>query len=252
MLIITGAGRSGTSAVAKLVHNAGMSVGRDLIPPDHGNADGYFEERAVVALNERILGACGLHEWFGTATRERVLDAAAPFAAEMTALAANATPAWKDPRFSWTLEAWLPHFPQPPSIVICLRSPAEVVASTATYFAQAGAAVTRAAEHLWVSQYERLLDVISVHALDAVVVEYGLLQDDPERALAALADVSGLSFATAHVRRELRHHDLPVPVHFSPLYERVRALGRRGERLDASALTAPRAPSPKRPSAPSA
>ena len=48
MLLVTGSGRSGTSAVAKLLHHAGFSAGHDLIEADESNADGYFEERAVI------------------------------------------------------------------------------------------------------------------------------------------------------------------------------------------------------------
>ena len=71
MFIITGCGRSGTSAVAKLLHTAGISVGRDLIRGrTTSNADGYFEERAVIAVNDAILAAAGLHAWFSTATRD--------------------------------------------------------------------------------------------------------------------------------------------------------------------------------------
>ncbi|MEX0759409.1 MAG: hypothetical protein WD100_07510 [Tistlia sp.] len=33
--------------MARLLHEAGISVGRDLIEPDEFNAEGYFEERGV-------------------------------------------------------------------------------------------------------------------------------------------------------------------------------------------------------------
>ena len=47
MFLITGSGRSGTSAVAQLLHEAGLSVGHDLIAPDEHNMQGYFEERKI-------------------------------------------------------------------------------------------------------------------------------------------------------------------------------------------------------------
>src|SRR6185436_1564043 len=106
-----GSGRSGTSAVAKLLHNAGLAAGHDLIEADESNADGYFEERAVIKLNDCILRDTRLNERFATASREQVLDAAVPYRDEMRDLVATATPLWKDPRFCWTLEAWLDVLP---------------------------------------------------------------------------------------------------------------------------------------------
>jgi len=52
--IICGSGRSGTSAVARLLHEAGLSVGHELIEPDEHNAEGYFEERQVVKINVTV------------------------------------------------------------------------------------------------------------------------------------------------------------------------------------------------------
>ena len=224
MFLIAGSGRPGTSAVAKLLHEAGISVGRDLIAPDASNADGYFEERSVVAVNEKILRDAGLHAWFSTATRAQMLTAASAHVDEMRALAETATPAWKDPRFSWTLEAWLPLLPTRPRVIVCLRSPGEVVASTLRYYGLAGDEATRAVEHLWREQYERLLDVIAAYGLDATSVEYGALHDAPERSIAALAAFTGRRLDASGVRRELRHHAAAIAPHLAGLYERVRAL----------------------------
>src|SRR5262245_11985949 len=134
MFIVTGSGRSGTSAVAKLLHDAGLSAGHDLIAADEGNAEGYYEERGLIELNQHILNDCRLGERFATATRAEVLAAAEEWLEPMREVVAGATPAWKDPRFSWTLEAWLPLLPEPPKIIVCLRSPSEVVASVMHYY----------------------------------------------------------------------------------------------------------------------
>ncbi|MHB8515181.1 MAG: hypothetical protein ACYDCT_07305 [Dehalococcoidia bacterium] len=228
MFLIAGSGRSGTSAVAKLLHTAGISVGHDLIEPDASNPDGYFEERAVVAVNEKILRDAGLHAWFSTAARAQIIDAARPHLDDMRALLADATPAWKDPRFSWTLEAWLPLLPEPPRVIVCLRSPGEVVASTLRYYGLAGDEATRAVEHLWRAQYERLLDVVGEYRLDATCVEYAALHAGGADAFAAFV---GRPLDAAAVRRDLRHHDAPVAPAARELYARVTA-------LSASATTA--------------
>ncbi len=223
--VITGCGRSGTSAVAKLLHRAGISVGHDLVPADASNADGYFEERAVVAVNDAIVAGAGLHPWFSTATRPDVIAAARPHLGAMRELAARATPAWKDPRFSWTLEAWLPLLPSPPRVIVCLRSPGEVAASTLRYYGRSDDdEATRAALHVWRSQYERLLEVLDAHALEAACVEYSALQTDTGREFQRLERFVGRRLDAEDIRRDLRHHELPVAPELQDLYAQVTAL----------------------------
>jgi len=224
MIIVTGCGRSGTSAVARMLHESGMAVGRDLIEADQGNAEGYYEERAVVELNDHVLLAAGLTEKFACASRERVVDAAAPFVDRMRELAAEATPAWKDPRFCWTLEAWLPVFDAPPRIIVCLRNPAEVVASTLRYFGVADDEGARASAHVWRSENERLLEIIETCGLDATCVEFDELHNDPTTAAARLRKFVGRDIRMGGVRQSLRHHQAEPMDELMPLYRRVRAL----------------------------
>lgn len=225
MFLITGSGRSGTSAVAQLLHEAGLSVGHDLIAPDEHNTQGYFEERMLIMINDAILKAAGVGEWFTTATRQQIRDAATQYADYMRDLVKTATPAWKDPRLSWTLEPWLEMLPERPRIIVCLRSPAEVVASTLTYFAQGGDDAESAVRHVWRVQYERLLEIIAEYGLDAICVEYPALQADPEGAAEPLARFVGRPLDVRTVRRELRHHAVAIPDDLLELYERVRGLG---------------------------
>jgi hypothetical protein len=227
MLLVTGSGRSGTSAVAQLLHRAGTSVGRDLIEPDESNAEGYFEERAVISLNDAILREAGLLERFSTASRADVLAVARSHHDEMRALVAEATPAWKDPRFCWTLEAWLEALPEKPRVIVCLRSPVEVAASTMRYFGLAGAKDARAVEHVWRSQYVRLIEIIEDHALDAMCVEYARLHADPATTVREVAEFMGAPLDPESIRQDLRHHEADVPVALRELYGRVRSLKRR-------------------------
>ena len=226
MFLICGSGRSGTSAVARLLHEAGITMGRDLIEADESNAEGYFEERAVVEMNDVILRDAGLGSWFATASRERVLEAAHLHGEAMRALAAEATPGWKDPRFSWTLEAWMEVLPERPRLIVCLRSPAEVVASTLRYYGLEPGEASRAVEHTWRCEYERLLEIIDAYVLDAICVEYGQLVADPDAAIAPLERFVGRALGGAGVRRDLKHHAALVPAEFRELYARVAALGK--------------------------
>ncbi len=224
MFLVTGTGRSGTSAVSQLLHEAGLAAGNDLIEPDEHNAEGYFEERALIAINDAILETAGVGAWFTTATREQIRDAAAQHIDAMRELAATATPVWKDPRLSWTLEPWLDVLPERPRIIVCVRSPAEVVASTLTYYMLGGDEAERAVLHVWRAQNERLLDVIADCGLDAICIDYGDLQTDPEHAVEPLARFVGRPLDAGSVRQDLRHHTAAIPDDLADLYERVLAL----------------------------
>lgn len=230
MFLICGSGRSGTSAVARLLHEAGLPLGHDLIEADEHNAEGYFEERQLVVINDAILNAAGLGPWFSTATREQVRTAAEPYFDYMHTLADNATPAWKDPRLSWTLDPWLDVLPEPPRLIVCLRSPAEVVASTLRYYAQAGDEAEAAVQHVWRTQYERLLEIITEHHLDAIAIDYGELHRDPAAAIAPLSAFVGRPLDAACVRRDLRHHAFAISPALQDLYATVAGLGARTER----------------------
>ena len=232
MILITGCGSSGTSAVARLVHESGLAVGRDLIDADAGNAEGYYEERPLIALNERILVAAGLHQPFASPTRAQVLAASVPLRNEMRSLAADATPAWKDPRFCWTLEPWLEVLPLPPRLIVCLRSPSEVVASTMRYFGQEGAEPARAVEHTWTSEYERLLEVIAERRLDAISVEFKDLHRDPGAAVRGLELFLDRPLDVSAVRADRRHHTAPIPAQFEVLYRQVQSLSDRWREPD--------------------
>lgn len=225
--IVCGSGRSGTSAVAQLLHRAGLAVGHDLVEADQHNAEGYFEERQVIKINQAILHGAGLGPPFSFATREQVTAAADAYKTYMLEQAAIATPAWKDPRFCWTLEAWLPVFVEQPRVIVCLRSPAEVAASTMEYFGQVGDDARDAVLHVWRVQYERLLEVVAEHQLKALSIEYRELLRAPNEIAAKLSYFVGAELDPSTLRTDLRHHSVSVPGELTALYQRVRALGSR-------------------------
>ena len=60
-IILLGMHRSGTSAVAGLIHQMGAYVGDETIcmPPNEGNPKGYWERMDVYRLNDRFLHDVG-------------------------------------------------------------------------------------------------------------------------------------------------------------------------------------------------
>jgi hypothetical protein len=223
-IIVTGAGRSGTSAVARVLHESGVSMGTNLAAPSDANADGFYEDWGALWLNERILRDCGVGDrwrperWPSRAT---VRAAARGHRDEMAALVANATDGWKDPRFSITLEAWLPLLPSRTKLIVCLRSPAAYAESVVRVY---GLVDRAAAERQWARHYQRLLAVIHEHALEAICIEYDTLVERPEETVAALSSFIGRQLSAEHVNAPLRRYVHAVPERYRTLYDQVLGL----------------------------
>ena len=129
--------RSGTSLVARIVNLLGVSLGdpAGMLAPQYDNPRGFWEQRAVMDLNDELLAALGGSVWSppdlpaGWETRPDL----APLEDEARALIAReftGAPRWgiKDPRLSLTLPFWLRVAPDP-ACVVCVRAPMDVVRS---------------------------------------------------------------------------------------------------------------------------
>ncbi|MGH2719899.1 MAG: sulfotransferase family protein [Actinomycetota bacterium] len=137
-LIIVGMHRSGTSAVAQMVHRMGVFIGprQDLIIADPTNPTGHWESWTLTAVNGTLLATCGgtwsappplLPGW--------QLD---PDLDDVLALGWRAFPlvypqqpwVWKDPRICLTLPFWRERVIDVPlAALLVLRNPLEVAQS---------------------------------------------------------------------------------------------------------------------------
>jgi hypothetical protein len=250
LFIVTGSGRSGTSAVARVLHESGISMGRHLFGEASFNRTGFYEERPVVELNWAIMERCGLRVSQGVVARAKrrlarllrsngvpnlpakvpsraeVIAAGRPHERSMRELASMVPDpgGWKDPSFAWTLEPWLPNLPQPPRLIVCLRGPAAVAQSALDIYGVVDDARKAAHIERWAAQYERLLAVIGDHQLEAVCVEYDDVVTKTVETVARLAEFVGRPLDPQYVEPSLRHHATEVTPEFAGLYERVRAL----------------------------
>lgn len=133
---VTGAHRSGTSMVARLLHLCGLWLGPEeaLLPPASDNPEGFWEHERVVEVDDDILRALG-GAWDclpsfadGWATDDRL---GGQRAAARSIVAELGTAGWwgfKDPRACLTLPLWLEVVPSM-HVVLCLRNPLEVATS---------------------------------------------------------------------------------------------------------------------------
>ena len=142
MILVTGMHRSGTSLVCQLLARLGEAVGdpADRIPADRWNPAGYFEQRAVMDLNSRIVTGWPRNRSRAAAWLAKLRYLRMPSDAAIDARAArhraalqelavlHAGCALKDPRFCLTLRFWLAAA-DVAHVVVCRRHPAAVVAS---------------------------------------------------------------------------------------------------------------------------
>ncbi len=117
LIVVLGMHRSGTSALTRWLGMAGVELGDKLLRPGSDNPTGFWEDRRIVALNDRLLSALDL-SWHSVAP----VDLSALPARKLSTFRARArkllqaltfqTPvaAFKDPRTARLLPFWQPLF----------------------------------------------------------------------------------------------------------------------------------------------
>lgn len=183
--------------LAGILAASGWDTGEDYIPRREANPKGFYEDRAVNAINDAMLrsvvparprrlparlfpGRRNAGLWAVALDRKEVrstpdLDAA------IAQLVARRPFAYKDPRFCWTLPAWAPQLPAGTVRLCVFREPGRTAASIVKEFGQArylrGEHMThRSALRVWTAMYERVLE-LSRDDPDWVFVHYEQVLD---------------------------------------------------------------------------
>ncbi len=189
-------GRSGTSLIARILDEVlGIDFGdeADHIPKNHNNPDGYFENAAFMAFNDRILQAVG--GWvlspppidYPATMPTATIDALVNEAATLLDKYAADRPrfGWKDPRLSFTLPIWQAACPNMMPI-IAFRKPISVLSSIA-------AQLNRPIESLsglWFAYYQRVF-AYTDH-MPRYVVSFDDLLSDPTPVVMGMARHLGI------------------------------------------------------------
>ncbi len=138
-VIVLGMHRSGTSALAGLLHHLGVALGEHLMPASPDNPRGYWEHSDIVAINQALMAEMGW-AW------DDIRPLPAGFAHEKAALRAAGelreilsrdfagTPLWglKDPRLCRLMPLWSPLLAElriTPRFILTLRHPLDVAGS---------------------------------------------------------------------------------------------------------------------------
>jgi GT2 family glycosyltransferase/glycosyltransferase involved in cell wall biosynthesis len=132
---ITGAHRSGTSMLTRLLHACGLYLGPEnaLMPPQADNPEGFWEHLGFVALNDELLNELGGAWDLPPKADENFTDSRLePLRMKARLLIEGFDSVnlwgWKDPRNSLTLPFWQDLLPGLKTLII-VRNPLEVAHS---------------------------------------------------------------------------------------------------------------------------
>jgi len=175
-VLILGMHRSGTSALTRGVEMLGVFLGRNLLSARPDNPTGYWEDKNICALNERLLALFGV-KW------EEVLLADA---IEYVASTLAAQPLWgfKDPRTIRLLPFWqsvLARMEMEESYLVVIRNPRSVAMS----LSQRQGMDVETAHLLWLTyMIPNLGELANRHF---IVADYDVVMADPKRQLERIA-----------------------------------------------------------------
>jgi hypothetical protein len=120
----------------------GYYMGDDPLPPTDSNPKGFFEDREVTRINEDLMGeasACPAFRrgngWLAAMPRHAELAPTRALGLRIRAQTAHGPFCFKDPRFCYTLPAWVPYV-HDPAILCIFREPATTANSVVTFCAQ--------------------------------------------------------------------------------------------------------------------
>lgn len=149
--LVLGSGRSGTSMLGGILHDAAYYMGENLYPGRHSNPKGFFENAEINGINEELLAPyCRRlpsfierritttsirrpgqgQKWLLSLSPKTEVRSDEPLLIERISHAASRAPfAYKDPRFSYTLPVWEKHIPGDALFICVFREPSKTVTS---------------------------------------------------------------------------------------------------------------------------
>lgn len=205
-VLVTGAGRSGTSTVAGSLNYLGLHVPRPVLGSNRSNPRGFFEPTWAIDFHKRILERAGVDMWDGRpdgwAKVQEVLRPADRHEIEMW-LSEGASQApqvvVKDPRSAWVPGLWADaahNIGFTTGYLTMLRHPAEVVGSRTTYYAKGDAAAVRSYQVTNIARWvnTNLMTERQTRGHARVFLPYFDLIDDWRAAMSEVRDALDLTF----------------------------------------------------------
>jgi hypothetical protein len=180
-LILAGMHRSGTSLTASILAAAGVYLGDDLLPAQHGNDEGHFEDVGILRFHERVLRSLGL-ESDGFTTQRVGLEAVATRHEARALIAERARPnqlwGWKEPRTVLFLEYWRQVLPDARHLFV-FRSPWEIADSLYRRGDRAFHENPFLALELWLYYNRAIVDFTTAHPDRCLIMDIRQVIADP-------------------------------------------------------------------------
>lgn len=216
LVVVCGMHRSGTSAVSGALANTGVNFGEQLTAAAADNEKGFFEDKAVVALNERIL-ANALQTWDSCRMippklcDPSVLQAEFHDAVKIVSRLTGDAPCSgiKDPRVSLLIPFWRAVFAElglQTHWLLAVRDPHDIAQS----LFRRNRIGTAKAHALWLKYSLGALSSLEGQEVSWQVIDYGTLLKEPGAVFASIAlqlglDDGGQKHFTAFLDGGLNH-----------------------------------------------
>ncbi len=206
-IVILGMHRSGTSAITRGVAALGVFLGNDFLDAQPENPTGYWEDKGIVDLNERVLKRLGL-TWDAVGPVElALLESNAMRKLRSTAAAyirrafcRNSLWGFKDPRTMRVLPFWLEVFAAcavDDAYLLVIRNPMSVAKSL---FARQQMPLDTALQ-LWLAYSIPFFDRTAGKA--TMVVDYDRFMMEPRAELERIAKGLGVAAGEKALAREI-------------------------------------------------
>ncbi len=216
--LILGFGRSGTSMMGGILHQAGYYMGDHLYPPRQSNPKGFYEDKEINRINEMILeNYDGIvkrdqdhdyklyspykprfgHRWLSFIPFDTNIECNNPeLINEIIHYTGKQPFAYKDPRFCFTLDVWSEYLKTDTLILVMLRDPFATVQSVldecdGVNYLKDFAISRQLAIDLWVNYYKRVQQLIDKNISKILIVDYDKLIAG--KALNKISEMLGVS-----------------------------------------------------------
>jgi hypothetical protein len=146
LVLVTGAGRSGTSTMAGALHMLGHHLPRPVLQANESNPKGFFESRWPVRLHRRLLDRANVEQNDGRPVAAELVAAQVDDDVHRelrtwlaTQLERSEDVLVKDPRAAWVPQLWAEEaaaLDATTAFVTMLRPPAEIVRSRETHYGE--------------------------------------------------------------------------------------------------------------------
>lgn len=212
LVIVSGAGRSGTSTIAGSLASLGYVVPPPVMKPNEANPRGYFEPIWAINFHKRILTRASVHTLDARPSAQELVQkvvSRGPFQNDLNDWLAGAFESEsqlivKDPRAFWVRDLWTEAAKTvgaEVSFLTMLRHPAEVIGSRDTHYDAKNSEEIRIARLIrnlsgWINS--TLINEATSRHEKRVFLRYGDLLTDWRTALSTVNDTLGLGISQSH------------------------------------------------------